>query len=184
MSQTQYQILFVFFLVASLVVIPLIIIEFKKESERKAQERREKIFAMARELSLAQDVRAEDKRLKAQQLITRSLDAYKPLIPLFMQILDNFYRSESCTRCNTDTVFLIDLEHNSGAMTFRCAICDQDHRLFPQDMDSYLTAAPDLFRIVRAYQKVQGLEPSYAGLNFTLLSHKNTGRPESRHLDK
>jgi len=169
MTDTQTLVLFVTFLVASLLVVPLIYLGFKKDKERKAQKNVAQRKSAERILNQEKLASAEEKRDLLNRKKAATVRAFEEKKPEFKRIRDSLYRSRPCKKCDSHIVFLENLGSEVGVMQVHCVKCSTQKRVFPTSKEAFANVAPELLEIVTLYRTVSTLVPEYTGLGFSFL---------------
>jgi hypothetical protein len=164
MTDTQILVLTITFLLAAIVVLPLIWIAYKNEEKRTELEDRRAQETQARERKRRQAEAEERKREEAIQYKKRALHQFEGLRSRLKEICETTYSSPPCPKCNSGFVILEAVGEDTGVLTCRCVKCSTERRVYALSKDAYQHIAIELMDIMHVYQLVQNLVPEYAGL--------------------
>ena len=167
MSRTQLIVLFVTFLTASLVVVPLIILAFKKERQRKeehqAKLKRERDREVKREQEQEQRLVEEDIRKRNAQKVAdfqQSRDRFKELLYMI-------YKSTTCEHCNSAAVTLQGYDPQSGRRDLQCMKCGEKRTDKVGNSEAFTRHMNELAQLVEDYQAIQRFASDLPDLMFS-----------------
>jgi|GEM_PF-1770085 len=164
MSQSQVLVLTVTFLVAAVVVLPLIYLAYKKEARKHELEQERARQVKARE-ARRDALEAEQERQEAAKRHRRAaLEAYDSLKDLFRNIRNSTYSSPACPNCSSNLVMVSDMDEDTGVLNCHCTKCGSKRRIYARSKQDFLRVHDDLLVIMDAYRAVAGFVPDYAGL--------------------
>lgn len=164
MSSSQIQVLAITFLLAAAIVLPLIVIAFRKEARKRELKIQEERRAQEREQRQRLAEEEAERQQKANQARKAAVETFHGLEDRFRGIRERAYSSSPCPKCGSNLVLIGDLDVDTGIITGRCAKCGEERRIHAVSRESFQAVSSELIHIMRAYSTVQRLVPEYSGL--------------------
>lgn len=164
MTDTQVLVLTSTFLLAAVIVLPLIWIAYRKEKRRTELEERRARATQARVRKRKQVEDEDRKREEAIQARKRTLQEFERLKDRLKEICESTYTSAVCPKCSSSFVQVEAVGEDTGVLTCRCVKCKAERRVYAASKDAYLHVAEELDDILDVYQAVHRLMPDYSGL--------------------
>jgi transcription elongation factor Elf1 len=166
MSQSQLIILFVTFLLASLVVVPLVLVTIKNERKKKREEVQKIKRSIAREEA---KVHALEEKARSEALLkqkARLIHDFQEVNHQFRDLIQSLYPSYSCPTCASKVVKLVDFDPKNGEMTLSCGKCGSKRKTLPKNPTTYAETISQLTPALNAYHRVHDLVPNLPDLLF------------------
>lgn len=164
MSPTQIQVLAFTFLLAAAIVLPMVVIAYRKKAKKRELRIQRELRALEREKQQRLAEEEANRQKVAAEARKDAVALFNKLEDRFREIRERVYASTPCPKCASGLVLIVDLDMDIGVLTGRCAKCGHERRIHALSRSDFLRASSELIHITHAYRTVQRLVPEYSGL--------------------